>query len=608
MGKSTLSRKELFEKFYPKNSKPDGDPLFDKYSRKSFDKRKAFDAQFYTTDQALANRRGTITSTLAPYTGPWTKKEAAHLLRRTQFSFTKADLDTISGMQMVYAVQALLKNNTNPITPPVNWYNNDAPDENNLPYGADWTQDVFDDFTIGLTSNLYRWIGLQGWNAGQALNQELNIQEKMTWFWYHFIPIDFDAVFQSPNAYCATNSARISYSYIQLFRTAGLGNFKDLIKKVSVHPAMMYYLNNQANTKTAPDENFAREIMELFTLGKGEDSLYSQSDVLQAAKILTGWRVLNLNTANPTAEFVPNLHDTSTKTFSAFFNNTSIAGTGADELDKFIDLIFTKSEVISKYICRRLYRYFVYYDIDEYTEETIIKPLAEAMVFNGWDIKLTLQKLFSSEHFYDMANRGVYIKSPFDLVLGSLRQLKVQTNSADASNHDAQYKIWLYLQNVFMKQMDQIMGTVPNVSGWQAFYQKPSYHEYWINSNTLQQRFLFIERIFSGFNLTYNGQTTRIQVDVIAWAKQFDSTTAKDPNLLTQAAIDILLTRDLSLAQRNILKTQTLLSNQSTDSYWTNAWETYLADPSNTANENIVKSRLIGLLKSIAQLAEYQLM
>ena len=144
----------------------------------------------------------------------------------------------------------------------------------------------------------------------QQLNSDDTIREKMVWFWYHFIPIDFESIFQSSNSYINTNCARIFYSYFKLFRDNALGNFKTLIRKVATEPAMMYYLNNQANSASAPDENFARELMELFTLGKDPASQYTQDDVIAAAKVLTGWRVQGLNTANVVTNFVPSAHST----------------------------------------------------------------------------------------------------------------------------------------------------------------------------------------------------------------------------------------------------------------------------------------------------------
>jgi hypothetical protein len=331
-------------------------------------------------------------------------------------------------------------------------------------------------------------------------------------------------------------------------------------------------------------------------------------DVIQAAKVLSGWRVVNLNTVNPITNFDSSLHDTSNKQFSSFFNNTIINNAGASELDAFITMIFSKSQVVSEYICRRLYRYFVYYDIDPTIESTIITPLAQTFVTNNWEIAPVLNQLFKSQHFFDMANRGVYIKSPFDLVIGSLRTFNLNYNVANPANHEAQYRVWNYYNNTILSGLEQTMGKIPNVSGWVAFYQNPSFHEYWINSSTTQKRFDFLNKIFSGYNLVYNGLTTRIEVDLIAFIQQFDPTICLDPDLLVAECITFLLPIDLSAIQRNEIKTQTLLSNQTTNNYWTSAWSLYLSDTNNNTNKNSVKTRLKSLLVTLTQLAEYQLM
>ena len=509
-------------------------------------------------------------------------------------------------LNMTNAVNAVLNISTTAPAPPVNSYNNYSPDESNLPYGADWTNDPLPAGTN--TTNSRRIDSLSQWNFGLACNQNLTIKEKMTWFWYHFIPVDFDTVRSTPFSYAGSNSCRILYSYMKMFRDNPLGNYKTLIRKMATQPAMMYYLNNQANTKTSPDENFARELMELFTLGKDPLSQYTEADVLQAAKVLTGWRVVNLNTATPSTNFDTNFHDTSNKQFSSFFNNIVISNAGASELDALIDMIFTKSQVVSEYICRRLYRYFIYYDIDATIESNIIKPLAQTFVANNWEIAPVLNQLFKSQHFYDMANRGVYIKSPFDLVIGSLRTFNLNYTVTDATNFEAQYRVWNYFNNTVLSGLEQTMGKIPNVSGWVAFYQNPSFHEYWINSSTTQKRFDFLNKIFNGYNLTYNLLTTRIEVDIIGFIQQFSPAICANPDLLVAESIQYLLPIDISSTQKEQIKIQSLLSNQTSNDYWTSAWTLYLNDTSNTTNRNIVKSRLKSLLVTLTQLAEYQLM
>lgn len=604
---NTINRRNLFSLLLNKLkiNQDIKDPLFEKYSRKIF-KGRRYQSVKSATKSGFTDRVVPVSSGLNPYSGSWGKQEVLHLLKRTGYGFKKADVDALLALNMTNAVNAVLNINITAPAPPVNSYNNYSPDESNLPYGADWTNDPL---PVGTnTTNSRRIESLSQWNFGLACNQNATIKEKMTWFWYHFIPVDFETVRSAPFSHAGSNSCRILYSYLKMFRDNPLGNYKTLIRKMATQPAMMYYLNNQANTKTSPDENFARELMELFTLGKDPLSQYTEVDVIQAAKVLTGWRVINLNTATPSTNFDTNFHDTSNKQFSSFFNNTVISNAGASELDALIDMIFTKSRVVSEYICRRLYRYFIYYDIDATIESNIIIPLAQTFVANNWEIEPVLNQLFKSQHFYDMANRGVYIKSPFDLVIGSLRTFNLNYTVTDVTNFEAQYRVWNYFNNTVLSGLEQTMGKIPNVSGWVAFYQNPSFHEYWINSSTTQKRFDFLNRIFNGYNLTYNSLTTRIEVDLIGFIQQFSPTICANPDLLVAECILYLLPIDISSTQKEQIKIQSLLSNQTSNDYWTSAWTLYLNDTSNTTNKNSVKSRLKSLLVTLTQLAEYQLM
>ncbi len=642
MGTPTVSRRDFFRSLSIKKQtteEANNDPLFEKYSRKTLGPRVyknefvSFNADAEQTLREDALRVGNVTTGLTPIpnTSAWGVKEALHLLRRTGFGYKKADVDTLVALGSAdAAVNAILNINTTPPAPPVVWYekynlptgvtNNDAA---GLLNGADWTNSPFAYVSAasdGLqqTSNYYRFTGMRAWMYGQAFNQDITIREKMVLFWYHFMPIDFDAIDNSSNSRISQNSARIFYSYNKMFRDGCLGNFKTLIKNVSKHPCMMFYLNNQINSATAPDENFARELMELFTLGKDPLSLYTQADVIEVAKVVTGWRVQNLSTTTPVTSYDTTKHKTGNKVFSAFFGNqiitapTTAATTTAATMDaEFIalfDMIFSKSKVVSEYICRRLYRFFVYYDIDANIEANVIVPLAQTFVANNWEILPVLQQLFKSEHFFDQANFGVYIKSPFDLIAGAARTFNLNYNVSNQLNYEAQYRLWLDFNESFSNPMEQRMGSIPNVSGWNAFYQVPAFHQYWINTNTIQKRAAFLTSIFNGYTRTYSTLATIIKVDVIAYVQQFPNATILDPNLLVSECIKYLLPVDLSQAQKDAMKGQTLLYQQSTDAYWTTAWNNYLQAPTNTSFKSIVTDRLKNLLFTIVQLAEFQLM
>ncbi|HUH75296.1 MAG TPA: DUF1800 domain-containing protein [Chitinophagales bacterium] len=544
-----------------------------------------------------SQRIGNISSGLSAYTGTWTDWEKMHLLKRTGFGFKRSDLQALSTYTMFQSVDIVLTADPSNPPAPVNWYQ--LIDENGLAFGSDWTKNAINSIDKGVATNLVRSESLKYWMIHQALNQNISIREKMVQFWYHFIPVNFDDVYLSSNLYCATNSARICYDYIKMFRQNATGNFKQIIRQVATHPAMMYYLNNQANSASAPDENFAREVMELFTLGNNSGNTYNQNDVIQAAKLLSGWRVLNLNQPNPTTTFVSEVHDYSTKQFSSFFNNTVIPGTGASELDVFIDMIFSKNNMVAEHICRRLYRFFVYYDIDENVELHVIQPLAQILIQNNWEMLPVLKALFKSEHFFDIANRGVMIKSPFDFLIGNLRGLNLSYNTSPSFDHASQYQLLYLLNEEGLKLMGQVMGEAPNVSGWSAFYQKPNFYQYWINSNTLQRRFTFIQGLFDG---TIKG----LKYDELQYLTTFPNNICQDPNLLVQEVVKMLLPVNLSAEELLNIKNSTLLTGQSNDSYWTAAWESYKNLPL-PKNLSIIKPRLKSLFTHILQLAEFHL-
>ena len=348
---------------------------------------------------ASAQRTARTMAGIDPYTGNWSQKEVLHLLRRTMFGATKSDIDYFVTKNMSDAVDELLSPTSFTPDPPVNNYNNGRITDPDIALGDTWVN--------GPTNQaLYnaRMESMRSWWYGLMLNQDRSILEKMTLFWHNHFATETQ-VYRDPI---------FGYNHHQMLRENSLGDFKALVKKITVDPAMLVYLNGEKNTNRAPDENYARELQELFTLGKGEDSGYTEIDVQQAARVLTGWRV---NRTSFTSYFNPNLHDSDDKTFSSFFGNKKITGksgaAGADELDELLDMIFSEEEV-SKYMCRKLYRWFVYYDIDAAAETNVIEPLATIFRNNNYQIKPVLSALFKSQHFFDVVNRGCLIKSPVD--------------------------------------------------------------------------------------------------------------------------------------------------------------------------------------------------
>jgi uncharacterized protein (DUF1800 family) len=619
MGHEKLKRKDFFKSFAGFTKKkadvfadgPTGgpDPLFEKYARKTLGPRQYSEAMEIPGSGPAADVRVTaVTSGLNPYAGAWTQWEVTHLLRRLSFGVKKADLEALLAMTPAAAVDALLTvpAPANPSATALNYYQATLPDSGGIALGASWTSNnlTYVNANDG-TNNSYRQLSLTSWSWGICINDATNIREKMTQFWYHFIPVNFDDIRNQQN-----NSATMCNDYMSLLRTNALGNFKTLIKAVAKTPAMLVYLGNQYSTATVPNENFARELMELFTLGKVPTQNYTEADVIAASKVLSGWRVPSFVAAYPFAPaFNATYHNQTNKLFSSNFGNTTITNqtgaNGANEFDIFFDMLFTQQQTtISRYICRRLYRFFVYYDIDANIEANVIVPLAALLVSNSWNMAPVVSTLFKSEHFFDVANRGVMIKNPIDFITGSLRTLNINTTPAVGATQLAnQYAVWNYFQSYGDNNLEQGFGLVPNVSGWKAYYQDPTYYQNWINSNSIQRRATLLTSFVSGFTTG----STSIKIDPIAYVQQFPSATIQDPDLLIDAIVPYLFTIDLPAQYKTDTKVQTLLAGQVTNSYWTTAWNNYVASPT-TTNTNIVKTRLNSLLTTFLQLAEFQLM
>lgn len=526
---------------------------------------------------------------LNPYTGPFTQTELQHLLKRTLFGASKADLDYFAGRTLPDVLGELLNPAVLIPPPPIKEYTTSTtattPDTA-IAVGATWVGDLNNDGTV----QSQRRASFKKWWMGLMINQDRSVLEKMTLFWHNHFATETNDV----------SNAQYIYRHHQLLRTNALGNFKTLTRAVTVDSAMLVYLNGQLNTRTAPDENYGRELQELFCCGKGPDSLYTEADVKAAARVLTGWR--NNNTTM-TSYFDSTRHDSNPKVFSAFYNNTVIAGrtgttAGDIELDEMLTMIFNVQEV-AKYICRRIYRWFVYYDIDASVESNIITPLANIFRSNNYEIKPVLQALLQSEHFFDVLSRGCQIKSPVDLVVGMCREFNMQFQPS--SDYITNYAHWNYMVT-WVSNMQQNIGDPPDVSGWKAYYQEPQFYQIWINSDTLPKRNQFTDTmIVTGYS--FGGK--RIQVDGLALVQQLN--TPADPNALINQLTSYLYRIDLSGASKTQLKQDILLSGQTSDHYWTDAWNLYISNPGNTANTTTVRNKIRDLLKYLLNLAEYQL-
>lgn len=265
-------------------------------------------------------------------------------------------------------------------------------------------------------------------------NPESVLREKMTLFWANVFV-------------CKGKNVWNVQQYNNVLRKHALGDFNSFVKAISHEAAMINYLNNRQNIKESPNENFARELMELFTLGAGN---YTENDIKESARAFTGWKY------NRQGKFVlnKNHHDFGTKTF--------FGKTGNFDGNDIIDIIL-EQEQCARFICTKIYTYFVNPTINS-------KHLDEltAIFYKDYDIKKLMFHIFSSDWFYNDENIGVKIKSPIELIVG--------INTIIPYSFEKQKQLF-YLQ----KMMGQTLLNPINVAGWKG-------NQNWIDSNTLMFR------------------------------------------------------------------------------------------------------------------------
>ena len=348
---------------------------------------------------------------LQTYDGPFGRRQAAHLSRRAGFGPTPQEVDALAGLGMQHAVDSFL----HPSVPEL-----DFPD---VPDG------MFDPKT--------RVSAPQNWWLDRMLRTRRPLVEKMTLFWHGHFATSYTKV-----------PTYLMVAQINLFRSQALGNFRTLLLSVARDPAMLIWLDNRSNVAAHPNENFAREVMELFALGLGN---YSEDDVKDAARAFTGWTV----DTHGAAVYKENLHDAGIKTI--------LGRTGPFGSEDVVNLIVAQP-VHQRFICRKLLEYFVYSD-----------P-AQVYAISGYDLARTVGTVLRSNVFNSSRAYRALPKSPIEFTIGILRYLGVQQIPPDTVT-------WL-------RRMGQIPLAPPSVKGWDG---GPA----WINTATLLARFNFVSKVVS---------------------------------------------------------------------------------------------------------------
>ena len=544
-----------------------------------------------TRSRNSARRSTALTNGLDQYAGEWTTTEVVHLLKRTLFGVAVSDLNYFLSKSMSAAVDELLMPTPAPTTLPLNSYSSDGySDPTGVAAWTTWLNTGID--YPDAEMNRKRNDSTKSWWLGQLLNENRSIHDKMTLFWHNHFAVD-------ANAHADDIPAKLWYDYYMFLRENALGNMKQMVKAITLSPAMLIFLNGNTNKKTSPNENYGRELQELYTIGKGPDSMYTQDDVSTAARVLTGHTVdSDFNYIFSVAD-----HDDQNKSFSTFYSSTVITGksgtNGATELDDMLNMIFSNPEC-AKFVCRKIYNFFVYYIIDDQIETNIIAPLATIFRSSGYDITAVMSALLKSDHFYNMAySSACLIKSPLDFVIGNSREFGVKM--PDPTDVQSSYSAWEIILAT-TSQLQQEILSIPLVAGWFAYYQATAYHELWINSVTYTLRNAYTDQMITT-GLMMN--MVPLQIDPIAFASALAN--PADPNFLISESLDILYRVPLSAATITSLKTTILLGGLTTDSYWTSAWNAYLANPTDMVARGTVYDRLQTLYKYLMNLPEYHL-
>lgn len=512
-----------------------------------------------------------------------TDAQLMHLLKRVKPGISPVEYNAFKGLDVAEIVDMLLTETT--LEEPINNYNNGADIiDPEVPFGETYVYADYNNYLEG-----ERIASMKSWFVKSLVEPSTSMQGTMRLFWHNHMPTEMWGIFNS----------KFSYKYHKLLHDYSFGNFKEFVYEMCINPAMIIYLNTFANSKEAPDENFGRELQELFTIGKGPDAEYTEGDVQAAARIMTGW---NLDWDSGEPLFYWWNHEESDKQFSEFYGNKVITGksgeAGAEELQEMIDMIFENNEV-APYICRKLYTYFCFATIDEWTEENIIQPLAEIFRDNDYSVKPVLEALFTSDHFYDEVNYGAIIKTPVDVLLGWWRSMEVQMPFEASDIHND----FLVYRSIYwsMSTWGMELGDPPNVAGWPAFYQFPTFDKSWVTTSTIVRRIQFVDAfIYWGFW----SPNYVVTYDILDFVKSMDA--PSDPNALIQQMEDWFLGISLNESIRFGLKS-ILLSGQAEDYYWTNAWNAYISNEDDEEAKSVVFNRLRYLFQRIFNLSEFQL-
>ncbi len=533
------------------------------------------------------------------------QKNAKHLLRRATFVYSKTLIDQFAVLTPTQALDLLLVNNPLTLNLPYDPLPAGTPD-------GYWTEK--DDAS---NTQVRKRSIVSGWWWYNAINNP-TLKYKLC----HFLSTRF--TIEKNN-----DSGKSSefYDHLRLLLYYSYGNYKTLAKKMTYDNAMLIYLNNTENTKNSPNENYAREFLELFTIGKGPQigvgnyTTYTEADVVQAAKVLTGIRkksdrsIIDPDTGIARGINLIGQHDITSKTFSSAFNNltiTSATDSASMEIEftAFVDMIFNQLAT-AKNICRKIYQYFVKTTITTEIENDIITPLAKDLYDNGYEITPVIKRLLQSLHFYDLddanANNetiGGIIRSPLQQVSEICTYLEATIPSPETNPSQFYINFWNnFLHNTFFGGSNMLPFDPDNVAGHPAYHQAPDFDKTWISASTLIARYRLGESLLEGKNKIVGNNNIVAKIDISEVIKISNIVSVKDdPYILTADLCNALFAQETNADRINYFMNSFLLQGFETY-YWTDAWNSFIS----TDKKDVVEPRLKLLLTNILRAPETQI-
>lgn len=545
-------------------------------------------------------------ASLSPYSGVLGLRKAKHLLRRASFSYSKSDLDAFALKTPQQALDTLVLPVTDTLASPYDPQPSASPD-------GFWTESP--NLPNTFSGHFRKRIYITAWWWYNAQNQP-SLHYKMALFLHTTFTV---------SKLESTGTSTHFYDHIKLLNQFAFGNLKTLAKKITFDNAMLKYLDNTTNNANNPNENYAREFLELFTIGKGPQiapgnyTNYTEDDVQEAARVFSGIKydytrgIIDTDTNLPMGKIQLNKHDTGNKSFSSALGSTVIVGQSTEtgiknELDLFVNIVFSQTETAKAY-CRKLYRFFVKSEWGTDVETDIITPLAQDLMSNGFNVLPIVRKLLESQHFYDEDDSnnadhifGAIVKSPLQLLteVTTFFNLEIPDPTTTQSYfYNSFFKTFMH--NSFLSSAGFVMYAPDSVAGYPAYYQSPDFDRNWFVSNTIIARYKLMASLISGRDKVITNANIRTKLELVEFVED-NMVNASNSNQLVIDFTNYLFPEPV--AADRITYFESLLLDGYASYYWTNSWNNYLTSD----DDSIVKERLEAMVTGLINAPEFQLM